>query len=229
MNSIYFFISIFFFLGAALTAYKFFGKNGLFTFVVFSTILANLQVCKQVNIFGFETTAGNVLYAASFLCTDILSEKYGKKAAQKAVYLGIFTNIIWILGTQLTLHSQPSQFDSVQPHMEALLGLMPRVAGASLIAYICSQFLDVFLYHLIWKKSGNSEKFLWLRNNGSTMISQAFDTGIFVTIAFAGSVPVNVFWSIMFTTYLFKVIVALFDTPFAYLARVIKPVKEGDE
>lgn len=229
MNSHVFFISLFFFLGSAVAAYKLFGRSGLYAFVVFSTILANIQVCKQVNIFGFETTAGNVLYAASFLSTDILSEKYGKKAASKAVRLGIFTNIIWIIGTQLTLLSKPSELDSMQIHLQSLLGLMPRVAGASLIAYICSQFLDVTLYHLIWKKSGANEKHLWLRNNGSTMTSQAVDTSIFVTIAFLGTVPMNIFWSILLTTYFFKVVVALFDTPFAYLARKITPLKNGDE
>lgn len=228
MNTIVFFVSLFFFLGAAVTAYKFFGKSGLFAFVVFSTILANIQVCKGVELFGFQTTAGNVLYAASFLCTDILSEKYGKKVAQKAVFIGIFTNIIWILGTQLTLLSQPAEFDTVQPHLEGILGLMPRVAGASLIAYICSQFIDVTLYHLIWKKCGDSERFLWLRNNGSTMLSQAIDTVIFVTVAFIGTVTMGVFWSILLTTYFFKVIVALFDTPFAYLARKIKPIGDGN-
>lgn len=222
MNAFEFFISVLFFLSATVAAYRFFGKSGLFVFVAFSTILANIQVCKGINLFGFETTVGNVLYASSFLCTDILSEKYGKKTAQKAVKVGIFTNILWIIGTQLTLISVPSEHDTMQPHLEAIFGLMPRVAGASLIAYIVSQSIDVLLYHLIWEKSGQTSKFLWLRNNGSTMVSQFFDTSIFVTIAFVGTVPSEIFWSILWTTYFFKVVVALFDTPFAYLARKLR-------
>ena len=149
MNAFEFFISVLFFLSATVAAYRFFGKSGLFVFVAFSTILANIQVCKGINLFGFETTVGNVLYASSFLCTDILSEKYGKKTAQKAVKIGIFTNILWIIGTQLTLISVPSEHDTMQPHLEAIFGLMPRVAGASLIAYIVSHSIDVLLYHLI--------------------------------------------------------------------------------
>lgn len=227
MNALAFFASVLFFLTAAISAYKLFGKSGIYVYIAFATILANIQVCKGVNLFGFETTAGNVLYASSFLCTDILSERYGKKSARKAVRIGIFVNILWIISTQLTLLSKPSVTDTMQEHLQAIFGLMPRVAGASLIAYIISQSIDVMLYHLIWKKSGESKKHLWLRNNGSTLISQLFDTSIFVTVAFIGTVPLNVFWSIFFTTYLFKAVVALFDTPFAYLARRITPVGEN--
>lgn len=229
MNALSFFVSVFFFLTATICAFKIFGRTGLYVFVVFATILANIQVTKGILLFGFETTCGNVLYASSFLCTDILSERYGKKSAQKAVKIGIFVNIIWIIGTQLTLLSKPSPADTMQPHLEYLFGLMPRVAGGSLIAYICSQSIDVVLYHFLWKKSGASKKFLWLRNNGSTMISQAVDTTIFVTIAFLGTVPMEIFWSILFTTYLFKVVVALCDTPFMYLARIIQPFNKGKE
>ena len=116
MNAFEFFISVLFFLSATVAAYRFFGKSGLFVFVAFSTILANIQVCKGINLFGFETTVGNVLYASSFLCTDILSEKYAKKTAQKAVKIGIFTNILWIIGTQLTLISVPSEHDPSSPY-----------------------------------------------------------------------------------------------------------------
>ncbi len=226
MNALAFFTSVLFFLTAATLAYKLFGKSGIYVYVAFATILANIQVCKGVNLFGFETTAGNVLYASSFLCTDILSERYGKKSAQKAVRIGIYVTIIWIIGTQLTLLSKPSETDIMQPHLEAIFGLMPRVAGASLLAYCISQSIDVLLYHFIWKKSGESNKHLWLRNNGSTLISQFFDTCIFVTGAFIGTVSSEIFWSILWTTYLFKAAVALLDTPFAYFARKIRPIGE---
>ena len=83
-NSILFLFSIAFYLFAVIAAYKWFGKMGLYVFTAISAILANIQVCKNIDLFGLSTTAGNVLYAASFLVTDILSEKYGKKAARKA-------------------------------------------------------------------------------------------------------------------------------------------------
>ena len=106
--------------------------------------------------------------------------------------------------------------------------MVPRICVASLLSYVISQRLDVFLYHFIWEKTGKTEKGLWLRNNGSTMLSQLADSIIFVTIAFAGTMPWNVFAQIMLTNYLFKVIVAVCDTPFIYIARRIK-VREGEE
>jgi len=222
MNNILFLVSVVFYLGSVLVLYKFFGKTGLYIFTVFSTILANIQVCKCVDIFGVSATAGNVLYAASFLVTDILSEKYGKKAAGKAVIYGLCVTVLWVLGTQLTLWMEPNANDYVNESMKTVFGIVPRVAIASFIGYACSQSVDIFLYHFIWDKTGGSSKRLWMRNNFSTLTSQAVDTLVFTTLAFWGTYPTDVFISIVLTTYLFKAIVALLDTPFIYLARAIK-------
>ena len=80
-NELIFIITVIIYLGSVLLLYKIFGKNGLYIFAVFATILGNIAVCKCTDIFSIATTAGNVLYASTFLVTDILSEKYGKKAA----------------------------------------------------------------------------------------------------------------------------------------------------
>lgn len=227
LNSVIFVCAAIFFLLAVVVAYRLFGKSGLFAYVCFATILANIQVCKSIELFGLTTTAGAILYASTFLCTDILSEIYGKRAAAKAVWLGVLINVLWLCGTQVTLWFEPSQSDYIQPSLSVVFGMVPRISFASLLSYIVSQRLDVFLYHLIWKKTGGTGKGLWLRNNGSTLISQLVDSVLFVTIAFIGTMPTAVFLQIMLTTYLFKAIVALCDTPFAYLARKIK-VKESN-
>lgn len=226
-NSILFLVSIVFYLFAVVICYKIFGKTGLYVFTAISAILANIQVCKNVDIFGLSTTVGNVLYAASFLVTDILSERYGKKAAQKAVYIGIFTTVIFLIGTQGLLKFVPNESDIMNGPMTELFGFVPRVAIGSIIGYICSQTIDVTLYHLIWKKTGNSKKMLWLRNCGSTLVSQAVDTVVFAFIAFWGVYDNSVFVSILLTTYLFKAIVAFCDTPFVYLARKLKIKEEA--
>lgn len=223
MNELIFFVSVVIFLVAVIGCYKFFGKAGLYAYVGFATILANIQACKSIELFGIATTAGAVLYASTFLCTDILSERYGKATATKAVWLGVVVNLLWLTGTQLTLAFEPSASDYIQPSLAVVFGMVPRISIASLISYIASQRLDVFMYHMIWSRTGNSEKGLWLRNNGSTLVSQLIDTVLFVTIAFWGNMPVNVFVQVMVTTYLFKAIVALADTPFAYIARKIEP------
>lgn len=224
-NSILFFVSVFIYLAAVIIAYKFFGKTGLYVFTAISAILANIQVCKNVDFFGLQTTAGNVLYAASFLVTDILSEKHGRKAAQKAVWIGLFTTVVFLIGTQELIMLKPNSTDIMDPAMQQLFGLVPRVSIGSIVGYACSQTIDVFLYHAIWKKTGDNGKKLWLRNCGSTLTSQAVDTVVFTTIAFYGIYPTKVFVSILLTTYLFKAIVALCDTPFVYWARKIK-IKE---
>ncbi len=183
-------------------------------------------MCKCVDIFGLSSTAGNVLYASTFLVTDILSEKYGRKEASKAVAYSIAVMLLWMLGTHMILQFKPNASDTVDASLQVVFGLVPRVTAASMVSFVFSQYLDVFLYHFIWSKTGNNNTMLWLRNNGSTLTSQAVDTVIFTFIAFWGAYPTDVFWSILISTYLFKVVVALFDTPFMYLARKIRPLPE---
>ena len=225
-NELIFIITVIIYLGSVLLLYKLFGKNGLFAFAIFGTILGNIAVCKCVDLFGLSTTAGNVLYASTFLVTDILSEKYGKKDANRAVQYSFSIMLLWLLGTQLILQFTPNANDYINDSLKVVFGLVPRITIASLIGFICSQNIDVFLYHFIWKKTGDNKSKLWLRNNGSTLISQAIDTVIFTFLAFWGTYPTNVFFSILITTYLFKALVAVIDTPFIYIARKINPREE---
>lgn len=225
-NELIFVITVLAYLGSVLLLYKLFGKNGLFAFAIFGTLLGNIAVCKCIDLFGLSTTAGNVLYASTFLVTDILSEKYGKKDARRAVLYSFSIMLLWLLGSQMILLFTPNANDYINESLKVVFGLVPRITIASLVGFICSQNIDVFLYHFIWKKTGDNKSKLWLRNNGSTLISQAIDTVIFTFLAFWGTYPTNVFFSILITTYLFKAIVAIVDTPFIYIARKIHPREE---
>ncbi len=225
-NELIFIITVLIYLGSVLGLYKLFGKNGLYAFAVFGTLLGNIAVCKNVDIFGVATTAGNVLYASTFLVTDILSEKYGRKDATKAVAYSFSIMILWMLGTQLILWFTPNANDYINESLKTVFGLVPRITVASLMGFVCSQNIDVFLYHFIWKRTGSGKSKLWLRNNGSTLTSQLIDTVIFTFTAFWGVYPNDVFVSILLTTYLFKAAVALMDTPFMYIARRITPISE---
>ena len=225
-NELIFIITVLIYLGSVLGLYKLFGKNGLYAFAVFGTLLGNIAVCKNVDIFGVATTAGNVLYASTFLVTDILSEKYGRKDAAKAVAYSFSIMILWMLGTQLILWFTPNANDYINESLKTVFGLVPRITVASLMGFVCSQNIDVFLYHFIWKRTGSGKSKLWLRNNGSTLTSQLIDTVIFTFTAFWGVYPNDVFVSILLTTYLFKAAVALMDTPFMYIARRITPISE---
>ena len=154
---------------------------------------------------------------ASFLATDLLCECYGKKEAQKAVLLGLFSLVIFTLGMMLTLQFSSSKADLNSSHMKELFQYTPRVVLGSLVAYAVSQTHDVWIFsHL---KTMTSGKYLWLRNNVSTLISQLIDTSLFVFIAFYGVYDFDVLMSIAYTTLIFKWITALVDTPFVYLGK----------
>lgn len=204
-------------------SYKKFGKIGLYIWVPISTILANIQVVMLVRLFGMDATLGNILYAGGFLVTDILSENYGREEAKTAVKIGFFSLIsmtalmqVAILFTPLDIPEGLELFNGVK----SIFSLMPRLAAASLIAYLISQFHDVWLYETI-KNKFPAVKYLWLRNNGSTLISQILDNLIFTVIAFYGIYPFAVLVQIFISTYIIKMIVAICDTPFIYLAEYL--------
>lgn len=203
---------------AIMIAYRLWGKLGLFIWIPISVIAANIQVVKTVEIFGFIATLGNIVYATSFLVTDILSENYGKKDASKAVGIGFFALISMTVLMQFALHFVPHESDFAQESLATIFGIMPRIALGSLAAYALSQLHDVWAYNKL-KTKRPGIKYIWLRNNVSTMVSQLIDSIVFTLIAFAGVFELSVLIEILLTTYFFKWIVAAADTPFIYLAR----------
>lgn len=201
-----------------MAAYRLWGRIGLYIWIPISVMIANIQVTKTVDLFGLEATLGNIIYATSFLATDILSENYSRHDARRAVAIGFFSMITMTVLMNLALLFIPADSDFVQDSMVTIFALMPRIAAASLLAYGVSQMHDIYAYS--WIKSHLPHKrFLWVRNNGSTLISQLLDSLIFTFAAFYGVFPVSVLIEILITTYVLKVVVSLFDTPFIYLAR----------
>ncbi len=211
-----------------LLVYRLFGRTGLYIWIPIATITANIQVIKVVSLFGIDVTLGNIVYASSFLVTDILSENYGKKAAQRAVAMGFFSLLSVSLLMNLAIRFTPSASDSMHEHISSIFSLMPRLAVASLAAYLISQVHDVWAYQW-WRRRLPAKRHIWLRNNASTMISQLLDTSVFCTIAFSGMFGIfgmkpffddsSVFWSVFISTYVIKWFVAACDTPFVYIAR----------
>ena len=201
-----------------LMAYRFFGKTGLYIWVPIATILANIQVLKMVDLLTIGVTLGNITYASSFLVTDILSENYGKKSAQKAVLIGFFSLLATVVIMNIALLFKPNQFDFSQESLANIFTVLPRIALASLVAYGISQLHDIWAYNF-WRKKFPTTKFLWLRNNASTMISQLLDSLLFTVIAFWGLLETNEFMQILISTYVLKWIIASIDTPFLYIAK----------
>lgn len=203
---------------AIMVAFRLWGKVGLLIWIPISVIIANIQVTKTVVLFGLEATLGNIVYATSFLATDILSECYGKRDAARAVAIGFFSLVIMTILMNLAILFVPASSDFVQESMVTIFSLMPRIALGSLSAYLVSQLHDIYAF-AYWKRRFPGSRSLWFRNNVSTMVSQLIDTLIFTMVAFWNVYDWSILWQIMVTTYLLKWLVSALDTPFMYIAR----------
>ncbi len=226
MNELLLIGSVILIYGAVLAAYRIFGKLGLYTMTVLATVLANIEVLMLIDGFGMEQTLGNVMFASTYLITDILSENESKESASRAVWLGVFASVIMLLFTQYWLLYTPAESDWASEYIRPIFSTTPRMLLASLIGYIVSQRFDVWMYHRWWnyttKKTGDSVRFLWLRNNASTLISQAINTVIFTFIAFAGWYDTATLITIMASSYIIYIFTSLLDTPALYAARIMK-------
>jgi uncharacterized integral membrane protein (TIGR00697 family) len=218
INELWWLIMLILNFGLIMVAFRFWGKVGLFIWIPISVIIANIQVTKTVQLFTLEATLGNIVYATSFLATDILSECYTKKDARMAVTIGFFSMIVMTVMMNIALEFVPAESDFVHQSMKTIFAIMPRITIASLLAYAAAQFHDIYAYAKI-KAHFPSTSYLWLRNNGSTLISQLIDSVIFTFVAFYNVYDITVLWQILLTTYVLKVVVAMADTPFIYLAK----------
>ena len=213
---------------AILFAYVRFGRIGLYIWIPISTILANIQVVMLVDLFGFGTTLGNILYAGGFLVTDILAENYGREYAKKAVKIGFFSLIVMTIIMQIAVNFTPSNVEEgilTFNGVKRIFDFMPRIVIASLISYWVSQTHDIWAYEK-WRERFSERRHIWIRNNMSTMVSQLIDNSLFTIIAFWGIYPKEVLLEIFITTYFMKFIVAVFDTPFVYIASHLKAKKK---
>nr|WP_304955746.1 queuosine precursor transporter [uncultured Acetatifactor sp.] len=215
--------SVVFIFSMAIISYRFFGKSGLYCVSAIATILANIEALLLINAFGMEQTLGNVLFAVTFLITDILSECEGKKAANRAVWIGMFTSLFFLLLSQSWLLYIPAESDWAMGAIREIFSSTPRMLISSFIVYAISQMFDVWLYHKWWafteKKTGDRRRFLWLRNNGSTLISQLLNTLLFTLFAFYGTYDMGTLLSIFVSSYVIYIFTSLLDTPALYLAR----------
>ena len=201
-----------------------FGRQGLYATIVISLLLANLQGPKLTEIFGLQTSMAVILYSSIYFATDLLSERYGKEEATRAVMIGFLVSIVILLMTSLSLLYVPttsSEAASLAENVHAatitLFDYSPRFVMGSLLAYLVSQRMDVLIFHYLKRKT--SGKHLWLRNNLSTMISQGLDTLVYGLIVWWGVVDFFTAMTLAGSKYVFKVLIALIDTPFIYIAR----------
>ena len=200
------------------------GKSYLLALLVIFAVLMNVFVVKPFEIFSLTTYGGNILSGCIFLITDLLDEHFGKKEALKGVKMGFLALILYFLISTFYLHLEVDLLqDGAEQTQMALKQIFSPALGiiiASITAFSISNSFDILLYNFIKQKTAG--KFLWLRNNLSTLVSQFLDTFIFTFIAtLFGIFSFNAFGEIILFAYIFKLAVALLDTPFIYLSKMM--------
>ncbi|HNP64557.1 MAG TPA: queuosine precursor transporter [Woeseiaceae bacterium] len=211
-------------LAGTVLLYRFFGKAGLQVAIATAIILANLQGPKLTIIFGMQTSLGVIFYSSIFFATDVLSENYGRKEANKAVRMGFAVSVIVLIMLSLALLYLPSDRPdtavfsaNIHDAFATIVNFTPRFVFGSLLAYYVSQSFDVWAFHKIKQMTG--ERWLWLRNNLSTMSSQALDTVIYSLVAWWGIVDLGTALALGAAKYVFKLVIAMIDTVFIYWAK----------
>lgn len=182
-----------------------------------SIVIVSTYTASKIGL-AFEGTYISVavaLYSATFLLTDTLGELWGKKMALRAVLAGFAGQVIMIATNLIVLAAPAAPFWGHQEAFDVVLGITPRLALASVVAYAAAQTCDVFVFDKL--KRLFRGRWLFLRNNGSTAISQSVDSCIFFGIGFWGLVPD--LGELITTAIFIKLLIALLDTPFLYLIR----------
>jgi len=183
--------------------------------------------------FRFELSVGILPYPITFLITDIISEIYGKKQANQVVIAGIFASFFAMFIVLLANYTPAIEGSPINNTLfSKVFGLSPIAVLASMLAYLFAQFIDIRIFHF-WKRKTNG-KHLWLRNNFSTFSSQFIDTLTVVTLLSIFKVlPWSLFTTLVISGFLFKVIIALLDTPvlyfMVYLFKRRFHLKDGEE
>ncbi len=211
-------------LGGTVVLYRLFGKAGLQVAIATAIILANLQGPKLTVIFGLQTSLGVIFYSSIFFATDVLSENYGKAEANKAVRMGFAVSVIVLIMMSIALLYLPStrpdtaDFSArIHEAFGTIVSFTPRFIFGSLLAYYVSQSFDVWAFHKI--KTVTGARWLWLRNNLSTMTSQAIDTAVYSLVTWWGIVDLRTALALGAAKYVFKVVIAMIDTAFIYWAK----------
>ena len=198
---------------------KIFKKEGLYAWISIALITANILVAKNIDILGLQATLGNILFASTFLATDILSEKYSAKESRKAINLGICAVILFTIATQFSLLFKPNELDFVNDSLKNLFSLNLRISISSIVMCYLSNMLDIIVFEKIKKKIPNK---MWVRNNIATIISNCLENYFFTILAFIGIYDLKTIFAIATTTTILEIMIAICDTPFLYLSKKIK-------
>jgi len=179
-------------------------------------LAANTIAAKLVVVGGLTLTAGIVIFPISYILGDVLTEVWGYAATRRVIWLGFACNALMVLAIWLGGELPPAPFWRGQGAYEEILGHTPRILAASFVAYLIGEFANAFV--LAKLKIATRGRWLWTRTIGSTVVGQALDSAVFVTLAFAGAVPGGALIGIVTAQWLVKVAYEALATPLTYAA-----------
>ena len=186
------------------------------SFIIFSNIVASKVAEFNLGFATFYAPAAVIIFSVTFLLTDIVNEKFGRKETHKMILIAFFAQVAVSFFAWLILSLNSAPFWNNQQSFEIILGQVPRLIIASWIAFLISENLDAYLF--AWFKNKTKGKYLWMRNALSSIPSMAVDSIIFVTIAFYGTQPIL---QLIIGLIIIKWLVGIIDIPFMYLNRWI--------
>ena len=191
-------------------------------FLALSQIMAAKIASFDLGFIKVTAPAAVLVFSVTFLITDIVNEKFGRKETHKMIFIAFITQIAMAVFLYLANVLEPAPFWQNQQIWEQIFGIVPRIMIASWAAFLVSENLDAYLFAFIKKLTKG--RYLWIRNAFSSIISLSVDTLLFVSLAFYGTgVPI---WTIMVGQFFTKYLVAIIDIPFMYLNRWMMKVRQ---
>ena len=188
-------------------------------------ITSNIIAVKLINVFGLLLPAAVLIFPVSYIFGDVLTEVYGYRQARRVIWLGFFCNLITVVAIWLGQILPAASFWDGQAAYERILGYTPRLLGASFLAYLVGEFANSFV--LAKMKIATKGRWLWTRTIGSTLVGQGLDSVVFMTLAFAGTIPLTGLANAIVVQWLSKSGYEAIATPLTYGAVTFLKKKEG--
>jgi uncharacterized integral membrane protein (TIGR00697 family) len=199
----------------------------VFVVAIFITCLitANIAAVKLIEVFRFVLPAGTIIFPVSYIFGDVLTEVYGYRQARRVIWLGFFCNFIVVVAIWIGQVLPPASLWDGQKAYERILGYTPRLLVASFLAYLVGEFANSFV--LAKMKIATKGRWLWTRTIGSTLVGEGLDSLVFMTLAFAGTIPVGALLLAILTQWFVKSAYEAVVTPLTYIVVNFLKRREG--